>query len=160
MFDYWMALSGETNDPALVRVVADQSASIIDWIIDDLGGQPDDEWELTGGEMGVETFELGPGLNIGHDPAEFERLGMTPVARCHWFTQNPDDELIADENTENSKHLFPTKGGTGLWKTFYNAMVDRGVEMIPETSLVRLCTNAVGELIGIVAEQDGEPVRV
>lgn len=160
MFEYWMALSGDTNDPELVRVVADKSAAIIDWIIDDLGGQPVDEWEIIGGEDGTDTFELGPGLNIGHDPEEFDRVGARRVARCHWFTQNPEDEFIAMDTTEESKHLFPTKGGTGLWNTFRKALESYGIEPYASTGLVRLCTNAAGEVIGVVAEGPEGPCLI
>ena len=157
MFEYWMAMGKGLCDEALVRDFCLNSAGIVSWIIDDLGGQPVDEWGISGDDpMGLE-YTVFAGLNIGVSPEMMEELGFEPIARCHWFTQNPDDELIGDE----SMGLFPTAGGTGLYKTFADAMEARGVQVLLETALTRLVVaDGSNEVVGIVAQQSGKDVFI
>ena len=158
-YKYWVACGGDRVVPELIRPVADMSASIVDWIIDDLGGQPVEDWAFSGGEDGLE-YSSDAGLNIGTDPSTFAACGMKPVARCHWFTANPDDPFVGDD----SKFLFPTAGGTGLWRPFGAALEQRGVEVLTKTPLVRLVTRDDGadgrEVIGVVAECAGKELRI
>lgn len=155
-YKYWVACGGERVVPELIRVVADASASVVDWIIDDLGGQPVDDWGFSEGGDGL-SYSSEAGLNVGTDPATFTACGMTPVPRCHWFTANPDDPFVGDD----SKFLFPTAGGTGLWLPFQNALDERGIEVLTETSLVRLVAGDGGnEVLGVVAERDGKRLRI
>ena len=158
-YDYWMAVSGGIVDPELVRVVCDESAGIIDWIIDDLGGQPLDEWHFCGGEMGIEESVMTDGLNVGTDPQVFRDHGMEPVARCCWFTPNRDDVLFDDP----SAFLEPTNpGGTGLWVPFENALAARDIDFLMETSFTDLiCAEGTNEVIGVVAQDaEGNEIRI
>ncbi|MEE8716313.1 MAG: FAD-dependent oxidoreductase [Coriobacteriales bacterium] len=157
MFEYWKAMGQGLCDEELVRDYCDNSASIIDWIIDDLGGEPLDQWEISGDDPQGLEYTVFSGLNIGVDAEQMRELGFDPVARCHWFTQNPDDELIGDE----SKGLFPTAGGTGLYKTFADAMDARGVQVMLETALTRLVVaDGTNEVVGVVAQQGESQVFI
>ncbi len=149
-FEFWMAACEGLADEELVREVTTNSASVIDWLIDDLGAQPVNQWAMCGDNNGIE-YDSGPGLNVG-TPSMFETVGMDRVQRCHWFTKNDADPFIADGTVP----LFPTAGGTGLWKVFEDAMAERGVEVLLSTPLMRLVTaDGSNEVIGVVAYKDG-----
>ena len=79
-YDYLMAIGGDEVDSDMVRVVADNAAPTVDWIIDELGGQPVDQWHFCGGDDGLENL-MDAGLNIGTDPANYTDNGMAPIAR-------------------------------------------------------------------------------
>jgi 3-oxo-5alpha-steroid 4-dehydrogenase len=156
MFEYWMAMGQGFCDEELVRDFCDNSGALVDWIIDDLGGQPVEEWEFSDGADGLE-YNTFAGLNVGVDREMMEELGFEAVPRCHWFTQNPDDEFIGNDDMG----LFPTAGGTGLWKTFSNALDERGVQIMLETALVRLVTQpSTNEVVGVVAKQGDAEVYI
>ena len=156
-YQYWLATTNGFCDPELVKAFCYNSAALVDWLIDDLGGQPVDQWAMNGGDDGL-TSDVGPGLNIGVDPELMKSYGAEPIARCHWFTENPDDEFISDDHPQQ---YFPTPGGTGLWKIFDNALAERGIEPLRETSLTRLVTkDGSNEVVGIVAEKDGGEVCI
>ncbi len=149
-FEFWMAACEDLSDEEIVRELTMNSASVIDWLINDLGAQPLDQWEMCGENNGIE-YDSGPGLNVG-TPNMFETVGMERVQRCHWFTKNPDDPFLKD----TSKTLFPTGGGTGLWKVFSDGLNERGVEVLLSTPLMRLVTaDGTNEVIGVVASRDG-----
>lgn len=157
-YEYWMAMQGDKCDAELVHDICENSSAYLDWIIDDLGGQPVSDWGFSanGGDAGL-TYSTEPGLNIGTQVENYEACGMTPVARCHWFSPNPDDEYLGDE----SKVYCPNPGGTGLWKVFEDAFATYGVQTMPQTSLVRLVTvPGTNEVAGIVADQDGTEVAI
>lgn len=156
-YEYWMASQNDMCDADLVRAICDGSAGIIDWLIDDLGGQPVDEWDFDADSGDGLTYSAGPGLNIGTDPSAFEELGMDPVARCHWFTPNYDDPILDDEDIVT----WTSPGGTALWAIFENAFEERGIEPLTETSLVSLVTEpGSDEVLGIVASQGEEEIRI
>ena len=147
-YDYWMAMQEN---------LCDASAGIIDWLIDDLGGQPLDEWGFSAGIEGGLEYSGEPGLNIGTQPENFESVGMEPVARCHWFSPNADDPIIG----EADKVVCPNPGGTGLYKIFTNAFERLGIEPMTKTALVRLVTKpGSNEVLGVVADQDGTEIRI
>ena len=154
-YDYLMAIGGAEVDADMVRIVADNAAPTVDWIIDDLGGQPVDQWHFCGGDEGLEnTMEAG--LNIGTDPVNYTDNGMTPIARCHWFDSNPDDPFHEDAG----KALCSYPGGTGLWKTFEQAIEARAaIQAMASTALVSFVRDEDG-VTGVVAEQDGKQVRI
>lgn len=154
-YDYMMAIGGDEVDAELVRTYADNAAPTLDWIIDDLGGQPVEDWGFCGGDQGLEnTMEAG--LNIGTDPANYTDNGMEPIARCHWFNENPDDPFHADPD----KALCSYPGGTGLWKTFSDALDERGIEILTSCALTRLVEDADGQVIGAIASKEGTDVRI
>lgn len=156
-YDYWMATQDDMCDADLVRAICDGSAGIIDWLIDDLGGQPVDEWDFdeTSGD-GME-YSIGPGLNIGIDYDTFATYGAEAVPRCHWFTPNYDDPILEDEDIVT----WPSPGGTALWAIFENAFAERGIEPLTETSLVSLVTEpGSDEVLGVVASQGEEEIRI
>jgi 3-oxo-5alpha-steroid 4-dehydrogenase len=157
-YEYWMAMQGDKCDADLVHDICENSSAYLDWIIDDLGGQPVDEWGFSegGGDEGL-TYSTEPGLNIGTQVENYESVGMEPVARCHWFSPNYDDPIIGDE----SKVVCPNPGGTGLWKVFSDAFDSYGVQALTETSLVRLVTvPSTNEVAGVIAEQDGAELAI
>lgn len=156
-YAYWMAMQQDLCDADLVRDICDNSAGIIDWLIDDLGGQPLDQWGFSEGIEGGLTYSPEPGLNIGTQPENYESVGMTPVARCHWFSPNPDDPIIGKPD----KVVCPNPGGTGLWKIFSDAFAERDIEPMTKTSLVSLVTQpGSNEVLGIVADQEGTEIRI
>ena len=46
LFKFWMAACDNLADGGIVRDMTSNSAALIDWLIDDLGAQPVDEWEM------------------------------------------------------------------------------------------------------------------
>lgn len=53
LFKFWMAACDNLADGGIVRDMTSSSAALIDWLIDDLGAQPVDEWEMCGGGNGL-----------------------------------------------------------------------------------------------------------
>lgn len=159
-YDYVIACADGSVDPDLVKTWVNNATDTFNWLIDTLGAQPVDEWEFdsAAGDMGVENYSFGPGLSIGTEPSNYIDRGFEPVARCHWFSPYEDDPFIGDE----SKHLFPKPGGTGLWHVMDLAIQDReNIQVMTETSLVRLVTaDDSNEVIGIVAQQGGEEIYI
>lgn len=81
---------------------------------------------------------------------KFESFGFDPVPRCHWFTQNPEDPFLEDE----SKEIFPTGGGTGIYKTFVENIESRGIEVMLETEFKRFVTaDGSNEVVGVIVKQ-------
>lgn len=161
-YEYLMAIGGDEVDPALVRIVADQAAPTVDWIVTPveeggLGGQPVADWHFCGGPEGLENL-MEAGLNIGTDPANYTDNGFDPIARCHWFDSNPDDPF----HNEPDKALCGYPGGTGLWKTFEENIAARpAIQTMTNTALVSFVTAGdANEVQGVVAEQDGQTVRI
>lgn len=154
--DFWMATTDGLGEREIIDKLCHGSAGLIDWIIDDLGGQPVSEWQMAGENNGLE-YDEGPGLNIGA-PYQYEQFGFEPKQRCHWFTKYADDPVLEDP----AKYFtYPTGGGTGLYKVFADAMEQRGVDVMLETALTKLVTlDATNEVIGIVAQQNGEDIYI
>ena len=50
LYEYLLACGEGLTDPDLVRVLADNAGKNIDWVINDLGGQPVEEWDFTNPE--------------------------------------------------------------------------------------------------------------
>ncbi len=158
-YDYWVAMQGGKCDLDLVHDICVNSSAYLDWIIDDLGGQPVAEWGFSegGGEDGL-TYSTEPGLNIGTQPENYASVGMEPKPRCHWFSPNYDDPII--QRTDLA--VCPNPGGTGVWKVFSDAMDELGVQTMIETSLVRLVTvpGTTNEVAGVIAEQGGKEIAI
>lgn len=161
-YDYLMAIGGSEVDPDLVRIVADQAAPTVDWIVTPveeggLGGQPVADWHFCGGDEGLENL-MDAGLNIGTEPSNYTDNGLEPIARCHWFDANPDDPFF----NEPDKALCQYPGGTGLWNTFSQNLDSReNIQALTQTSLVSFVTaDDSNEVIGVVAEQGGKTVRI
>lgn len=156
-YEYWMTMQDNLCDAELVHDMCEASAGIIDWLIDDLGGQPLDEWGFSAGIEGGLEYSGEPGLNIGTQPENYASVGMEPVARCHWFSPNADDSIIG----EADKVVCPNPGGTGLYKIFTDSFERLGIEPMTKTALVSLVTQpGSNEVLGVVADQDGAEIRI
>lgn len=156
-FKFMMAASNDYADEELVRDWTMNSSSVIDWVIDDLGGLPADQWGFSGGiEGGLEYSDL-TGLNVG-SPSIFEAVGMPRVPRTHWFPANEDDPILA----EPEKYFtYPSPGGTGLWKLVSAALEERGIPVLLETPLVRLITaDGSNEVIGAVCDSPEGQINI
>lgn len=156
LYDYIVACSNGLADEEMLRVVADRSAEVFDWIVEDLAGQGPDDWAFTNGTDGME-LAMRPGLCLSGTPVWYEYYGMSPVPRTYWFAADPDD---VDE--DGSRGYAPAgllgrpdtdtgRGGTGLWSGFQRAIDERGVNVLLGHSLAELVTNEAGEVIGVRA---------
>ena len=165
-YDYLVACGEGLIDPEMHRVQADNSGANVKWIIEDLGGQPLSEWDFSTPEDKGMTICVVPGLNISGTPVWFEKYGMEPVQRCHWFKANPDDLDPEDERGYCRDDIvgFPERdkgrGGTGLWKPFEEAIKARNIRTMMETSLAGLVATPEGEVLGIKAESGGNTLYI
>ena len=141
----------------LVRDWTMNSASVIDWLIDDLGGLPADQWGFSDDIEGGLEYSHDTGLNVG-TPTTFDEIGMSPVPRTHWFPANEDDPILA----EPEKYFYyPSPGGTGLWQLVNTAMDKRGIQTLTETTFASLITaDGSNEVIGAVCESGGSEIRI
>lgn len=164
LYEYLMACGEGFNDPNLVRILADNAGKNIDWVINDLGGQPVEEWDFATPEDEGAEICIKPGLNISGTPVSYKEFGMPDYERqrCHWFTENPDDQDPGDrfysDYSSRGDGTWKGRGGTGLWKPFENALLERNIEIMTETELKHLIVDASGAVIGVVAEQDGNEI--
>ncbi len=165
LYEYLLACGEGLTDKALVRVLADNAGKNIDWVIEDLGGQPLDKWNFSTPEDRGEEICIKPGLNVSGTPVYFDKFDMPEYrrARCHWFSENPEDidpgdRYYSDYSTRGDG-TWVGRGGTGLWKPFEAALKSREIEIMTETVLKSLVVGESGEVVGIVAEQKGKEVR-
>jgi succinate dehydrogenase/fumarate reductase flavoprotein subunit len=160
-YQYLLACADRYADPDLIRVFSDNCGPNVDWIIEDLGGQPVDEWDFVDPEQGGYEISMHPGLNLGGTPVYYEDYGLEDIMRprCHWFTPNPDDVDPGDRYYDNPSDGNSGFGGTGLWKPFGEAIESRGIRCSMNTCLTGLVFNEDGEVAGITADVDGEPKR-
>jgi len=137
LYEYVVACGEGWTDPALHRVYADNAGKNIDWMIEDLGGQPVSEWKIADEEMGG-----GPGLNLhsGLGPIWYERFGMEPVLRCHWFTPVGEPWMGS-----------PYAGGTALFAILDDAIQAREIRTMLGTGLTGLVAGADREVLGVKA---------
>lgn len=164
LYEYLLACGEGLSDPNLVRILADNAGKNIDWVINDLGGQPVDEWDFaTPDDEGAEIC-IKPGLNVSGTPVSYADFGMPEYERqrCHWFTENPEDQDPGDrfysDYSSRGDGTWKGRGGTGLWKPFENALTERGIEVMTETTLKHLVVDGNGAVVGVVAEQDGNDI--
>ena len=154
-YDYLVACAEGNADDDLLRVVADDSADLIRWIIEDLGGQPLDEWEFAEVDEGDEGFNIvfAPGLNVSGTPVHYETYDMDEIQRDHQFTPNYDD-------TDPGDRCYSSRFdgvGTGFWKTIEDAIVSRNIPTLFNTSLTKLVMGEDGTVLGVsVRGEDGE----
>lgn len=162
LYEYLLACGEGLTDPTLVRILADNAGKNIDWVINDLGGQPVEEWDFATPEDEGMSISIKPGLNVSGTIVSYKEFGMpeAEVARCHWFSENPEDQDPGDrfysDYTGWGDGTWKGRGGTGLWKTFEDALTERNIEIMTETVLKHLITDENGAVIGIIAEQDGK----
>lgn len=158
-YDYQIACAEQYCDPELIRAWVDVAGENINWIIEDLGGQPLEEWDFSTPEDKGETVIIKPGLNISGTPVYFDDYNMPENrrVRCHWFKPNPDDIDPGDRAYANydAVNMGEGRGGTGLWKPFENALVERDIPIMLNTSLVHLILNSDREVVGVEVESEG-----
>jgi len=142
LYEYVLACGEGYTDPALHRVYADNAGKNVDWIIQDLGGQPVSEWEFS------EPMTLQPGLNVSGTPVHFEEFGLPEVIRCHWF--KPATEPWADG----------LPGGTGLFKPFDDSIKAREIRTMLGTTLIELVATTDREVLGIKALSGGKSLYI
>lgn len=166
LYEYLLACGEGLSDPDLVKVLADNAGKNIDWVIEDLGGQPVEEWEFSTPEDDGMEICIKAGLNVSGTPVYFDEFDMPEYKkqRCHWFTENPEDidpgdRYYADYSTRGDG-TWTGRGGTGLWKPFENALTERDIEIMTETTLKQLVVSDGGEVIGVVAENGGKDIYI
>ena len=166
LYEYLLACGEGLSDPDLVRVLADNAGKNIDWVIEDLGGQPVDEWDFsTPEDKGMEIC-IKPGLNVSGTPVYFDKFDMPEykMQRCHWFTENPDDidpgDRLYSDYSGRGDGTWTGRGGTGLWKPFEESLTKREIEIMTETELKKLIVSDSGEVIGIIAESGGKEINI
>lgn len=166
-YGYIVACGQGLVDEELLRTFVDRAAADFDWVVQDLAGQTEADWAFTNGTDGQEIAMV-PGLDLSGTPVFFEDFGYTPVPRCYWFAENPDDL-----DPDNERQYCPAgllgrpdtdaaRGGTGLWKVFQDAIDERGVNVMTKIALTRLVANADGEVIGALCESvdTGEQISI
>lgn len=153
LYEYLVACAEGYCDPELLRVFADNSGPNFNWIIEDLGGQPLEEWDFPNPADKGYGIIIKPGLNVSGTPVHYEKYGMADKARprCHWFKPNPADVDPGDRIYSDFApvNMGEGRGGTGLWKPFEENLKKRKIRIQTETSLAGLVTNADGEVIGV-----------
>ena len=165
-YDYLIACGEGLVDPELTRVYADNAGPNVDWIIEDLGGQPVSEWDFATPEDKGMTLSVRPGLNISGTPVFYEKYGMELVQRSHWFKANP-----ADLDPENKRFYCPDgvvgfperdigRGGTGLWKPLEESITARNIRTMMETTLIGLVATPDGEVLGIKVLSAGKTLYI
>jgi len=145
LYEYMVACGEGYTDPALARVFADNAGKNVDWIIEDLGGQPVSEWSFA---KNPEEPGTGPGLNFSATPTWYEEFGKEPVMRCHWFT------------AVGEPWWGGMGGGTALFKAFDDAVKARGIETMVGTCLVGLVATSDREVLGIKALSGGKTLYI
>lgn len=129
---YIVACGEGLVDPELLRTFVDRAAADFDWVVQDLAGQTEADWAFGGSDDGL-TVAMVPGLNVGGTPLFFEDYGYKPVPRCYWFAENPDDldpdneRVYAPAGLLGRPETDASRGGTGLWKVFQDAIDERQV---------------------------------
>lgn len=166
LYEYLMACGEGLNDEKLVRVLADNAGKNIDWVIDELGGQPLEEWHFSTPEDKGEEICIKPGLNVSGTPVYFDKFDMIEYRRprCHWFSENPEDKDPGDryysDYSTRGDGTWKGRGGTGLWKPFEDALKKREIEIMTETDLKKLLTDENGGIAGVLVVQAGKELRV
>ena len=120
MYQHFLNAGKGMNDPELVRIVCEESAKAVDWLI----------------ELGAE-FRRAPtvgGLEV--------LVGSEPIARVHSVSYGALD------------------GGPAFFTVLADAAEERGAEILMETIGKRLVVNEAGEVLGIVAEKDGQDLMI
>ena len=138
-YDFMLACGEGLVDPELLRAFANND--MVDWVIEELGGQPVSEWQI------CETISGGPGLNVSAFPSALEyceKYGMEPVLRSHWFNQDPSQE-------GQFRAGMNPPGGTGVFKTVHEALEARGITPMTETYITQLIATPDREVLGVKA---------
>jgi hypothetical protein len=107
---------------------------------------------------------VAPGLNISCTPVFYEKYGMEPVQRSHWFPANPDDvDPTGERGYFFSGMIRPEdigNGGTGLWKPVGDAIAARNIRTMMETSLVGVVATPDKEVLGVKVESGGNTLYI
>jgi succinate dehydrogenase/fumarate reductase flavoprotein subunit len=150
LYEYLVACGEGMVDPDLIRSWANNDN--VDWIIQDLGGQPLSEWSKTPLVPDTTPDEdilpiKGYGLDYG--PAVyFSKYGFKPVEYCHWFTPDPEAADFNEQHPPATSH----RGGTSVFKTLNAAINARtSIRTMTSTSLVGLVATPDREVLGITA---------
>lgn len=156
-YEYLVACGEGFVDSDLLRVFADRASADFDWVVQDLAGQTEADWDFCNGVDGME-IAMQPGLNLSGTPVYFEDYGFKPVPRCYWFAENPDDidpdgsRVYCTTGILGRPETDVARGGTGLWKPFQDAIDERGVNVRYKTALKRFVTNDNGEVVGAICD--------
>ena len=161
LYEYLVACGEGRVDEDLLRVVADESGATVDWVLFELGANhPDivrapEEWEFCTPEDEGMTICCRPGLNVSGTPHFFEQYGFEPKQRCCWVFpyegDTAEDRGYATDGFLGHGELDTGRGGTGLWKIFEDALTERNIQILTETTFTRLIAKENKEVIGAVA---------
>jgi hypothetical protein len=164
-YDYLMACGQGLVDPELMRVYADNSGPNIDWMFEVLDAQPPpSEWGFSSPEDEGMHPLVAPGLNISCTPVFYDKYGMKPVQRSHWFPANPEDvDPDGDRGYFFSGMIRPEdigNGGTGLWKPVEDAIAARNIRTMMETTLVGVVAIPDKEVLGVKVLSGGKTLYI
>ncbi len=138
MYKYWMGADNGAKDPALVRILADESAGLMAWL------------EAMGATC--------PPKNLYFSGAEEEYAHITaPKPRGHIVITQSDEPLPPQHRYFGQQHVgAPAGHGRMLTSLLEQAVKARKVEVMLDTRAEELLTNSEKEVIGVkVSAQTG-----
>jgi succinate dehydrogenase/fumarate reductase flavoprotein subunit len=154
LFNYLKACWGDFTDVERIRIIADNAAKNVDWVMQDLGG-----------EMPMKISTRGAidyGLNVcGTQIPAAKALGFKEIPRAHWFSPIPEyAKFMGGEMGKGFQGGYP--GGSGLFKPFDDAIQKRKIQTLLETPMEELVVAdaATREVLGVKANSKGKTVYV
>ena len=142
MYKYYLHMGGGLADPDNVRVLCDNAAKNLEWLIS-LGATNFKEVNYSGGERDPENANITPPKPRGHyiNPAE-------PT-----YDYPPPHPAYTKDS--------PLQPGTGYFKPLWEGIKARNIPVLMETRAVELIINPITkEVLGVKAESKGATVYV
>jgi 3-oxo-5alpha-steroid 4-dehydrogenase len=144
MYRYLMAAGKGLSDPDLCRVVADESAEIVEWLVD--RGTVFGTLVYSGAEEEPYYADITPPKMRGHIADAIPLGSITWPWRPETLHTPPDS---------------PPTGGTGLFKPLWDGVAERAIEVLLETRAMELVTDPIKkEVVGVKAESKGTTLYI
>lgn len=166
--------AGREPDPELLEVFVDTAPEVLRYLEDHtplrthISPLPDYywPWQIPGNRpMPARAVEADPYPVRDELPEWADRLvtrgtlmslGAATTLTEDFLPKTP--ELLAELRRREEQDIRPK--GAALVARLFKGLLERGVETMLETPARRLVTDDAGDVIGVVAERDGQPLRV
>lgn len=166
--------AGREPDPELLEVFVDTAPEVLRYLEDHtplrthISPLPDYywPWRIPGNRpMPARAVEADPYPVRDELPEWADRLvtrgtlmslGAATTLTEDFLPKTP--ELLAELRRREEQDIRPK--GAALVARLFKGLLERGVETMLETPARRLVTDDAGDVIGVVAERDGQPLRV
>jgi len=162
MYEYALAMGKGLADPELVRVWADMSAETFEWI-KGLGAEFYSGVNYLGGIPVIKPLDADEGWGLYYSGAEpdpeFEAI--TPAKpRGHMVRPVAPTFPYPPAHPSAPTPVGPTRG-TGYFQPLWDAIQERGIEVLLETKALELVTDPVTKaVLGVKAESGGNTIYV